>query len=240
MLLFLLRHGDPIYEPDSLTELGQKQAEALSKRLAVYGLDKIYSSTSNRAYQTALPTAKLLNKQITQLDYFNERYAQKYFAPINEKGVPQWIDERMDIKTKFLSQEVYDLGYKWYNHPDFSKYDFKKGIEFFESNYDKFLLSLGYEHNKETHTYKVVKKNTERVAVFAHGNAGGLFISLALDIPYPIYLAHSAMSHTGMTVIDFGEENEGQEIIPRLLQFSNDAHLYKEGMSTKYCNIIPI
>jgi len=29
MILFYVRHGDPIYDPDSLTPLGKRQAEAL-------------------------------------------------------------------------------------------------------------------------------------------------------------------------------------------------------------------
>ena len=33
MLLFYIRHGDPVYDPDSLTPLGLKQAEAVAKRL---------------------------------------------------------------------------------------------------------------------------------------------------------------------------------------------------------------
>ena len=33
MLFFYVRHGDPIYNPDSLTPLGQRQAEAVGKRL---------------------------------------------------------------------------------------------------------------------------------------------------------------------------------------------------------------
>ena len=41
MLLFLIRHGDPIYEPDQLTALGQRQAEAVGRRLSRYGIDKI-------------------------------------------------------------------------------------------------------------------------------------------------------------------------------------------------------
>ena len=49
MLLFYVRHGDPIYNPDSLTPLGERQAEAIARRLALYGIDKIYSSTSTRA-----------------------------------------------------------------------------------------------------------------------------------------------------------------------------------------------
>ena len=47
MIFYYIRHGDPIYDPDSLTPLGEKQAEALAKRLALYGIDKIYSSPSN-------------------------------------------------------------------------------------------------------------------------------------------------------------------------------------------------
>ena len=67
MIFYYVRHGDPIYDPDSLTELGHKQAEALSKRFSLYGLDEIYSSTSIRAQQTAEPTCKLLHKEKTFL-----------------------------------------------------------------------------------------------------------------------------------------------------------------------------
>lgn len=53
MLLFYVRHGDPTYEPDALTPLGRRQAEALARRLSLYGLDRIYTSSSTRAMQTA-------------------------------------------------------------------------------------------------------------------------------------------------------------------------------------------
>ena len=33
MLLYIVRHGDPIYETDSLTERGKMQAEAVGKRM---------------------------------------------------------------------------------------------------------------------------------------------------------------------------------------------------------------
>jgi hypothetical protein len=35
-----------------------------------------------------------------------------------------------------------------------------------------------------------------------------------------------------MTVIHFNEKDE--KIIPKMLQLSNDSHLYKEGLSTLY------
>ncbi len=74
MLLFYIRHGDPVYDPDSLTELGHKQAEALSERLALNDLDEIYCSTSVRARQTAEPTAKKLNLPVNLLDWCNESF----------------------------------------------------------------------------------------------------------------------------------------------------------------------
>ena len=53
MLLYYVRHGDPIYDPNQLTELGKLQAAAVAKRLARYGVDEVYTSPSNRARQTA-------------------------------------------------------------------------------------------------------------------------------------------------------------------------------------------
>jgi probable phosphoglycerate mutase len=48
MILYYIRHGDPIYNPDSLTPRGHRQAEALAKRFGVYGLDRIFTSDSMR------------------------------------------------------------------------------------------------------------------------------------------------------------------------------------------------
>ena len=63
MILYYVRHGDPIYNPDGLTPLGKRQAEACAKLLCRTGLDEIYSSTSQRAIDTATPTAEILKKR---------------------------------------------------------------------------------------------------------------------------------------------------------------------------------
>ena len=41
MLFHFIRHGDPIYNPDSITELGERQAEALANYLEELKIDKI-------------------------------------------------------------------------------------------------------------------------------------------------------------------------------------------------------
>ena len=60
MPLYIIRHGDPHYPTDSLTERGVLQAEAVGKRLAAAGIDKVFSSPMGRAKQTAEPTCRLL------------------------------------------------------------------------------------------------------------------------------------------------------------------------------------
>ena len=52
MLFFFVRHGDPCYDPDSLTPLGLHQAEAIGRRLARYGVDRVYASPMKRAMQS--------------------------------------------------------------------------------------------------------------------------------------------------------------------------------------------
>lgn len=59
MRLILVRHGEPDYEKDCLTELGHKQAEIVAKRLLEENIQKIYCSPLGRAQQTAQPFAKL-------------------------------------------------------------------------------------------------------------------------------------------------------------------------------------
>ena len=65
MLLYIVRHGDPDYTTDSLTEKGLIQAEDVGKRMFDAGIDRIFSSPMGRAKQTAEPACRLLGKEYT-------------------------------------------------------------------------------------------------------------------------------------------------------------------------------
>ena len=118
MLFFYIRHGDPTYVPNSLTPLGERQAEAIAKRLAIYGLDKIYSSPSTRAVMTARPTCELLKKEAELLDFTDEEITWSNLAVSNERGEKHWLfqDERY---IRLLSDpSMISRGQKWFDHPD--------------------------------------------------------------------------------------------------------------------------
>jgi len=234
MLLFYVRHGDPTYDPDSLTDLGRKQAEALKCRFAQSGVTKIFSSSSNRAMQTAQPTAEMLGIDIVSLDWCQEYYAWLEYSVPEKENPHAWVFYNKDYKKLFVSEEIYKLGERWYEHPAFDGTGMKSGTERIRRETDAFMLSLGYRHDREQKLYIAERPNSERVALFAHQGFGYAFLSALLDIPYPIFCTHTDISHTGVCVIEF-PDSEG-EVIPKLLQHSNDSHLFFSGIPTKYNN----
>ena len=238
MLLYYIRHGDPIYNPDSLTPLGKRQAEAVAKRLANHGIDEIYVSTSERAKQTAQPACELLKKEPVELDWANESYAWRDFSVEGEKGSRQWSFLLPEYIELFNKEEVRNMGDRWYDYPAFAKTDFKNGIIRIESEADKFFETLGYKHDRKRHIYISEKPNDRRIALFAHQGFGVLFLSAVLDICTPQFITHFDICHSSVTVIEF-RDMDGITV-PRALTLGNDSHIYKEGLPTKYNNRIYI
>lgn len=237
MLLFFVRHGDPIYHPDSLTELGKLQADAVAKRLARYGMDEIYASTSVRARQTAQPLCDLLKKEAILLDWAHEEYAAADLTVKYPEGKRKWVFRDPEMRRLLNSEEIRRLGKQWYTHPAFAETNFARGMERIQRETDGFLLSVGYRHDPENHCYYAERDWDGRVAFFAHEGMGVAFLSCVLDIPYPIFATRALMTHSGVTVIRFEAARDGM-VIPELMMFSNDSHIYAEGLPTKFRNEI--
>lgn len=53
MKILLIRHGDPNYTIDSLTEKGHKEAQLLAERIAPMDIRAYYMSPLGRAQRTA-------------------------------------------------------------------------------------------------------------------------------------------------------------------------------------------
>ena len=75
MKLIIIRHGDPDYSIDSLTETGWVEAEYLSERISRMNVKEFYVSPMGRAKDTASFTLKKMNRTATELEWLRE------FAP---------------------------------------------------------------------------------------------------------------------------------------------------------------
>ena len=239
MLFYYIRHGEPLGVPDySLTPLGREQAKALSKRLCLFGIDRVFASPTLRTMQTAQPICDLLGKEITTCDWADEGIVWNEFTVPHPKYEHTWAFYDPKYLEIFSSPEVRALGERWYEHPDLAGLNFKAGVERVNAAVDDFFLSLGFRHDRANARYEVVGEhlNRERVALFAHQGFGMSFFSSMLDIPYPMFCTHFDLSHSSMSVINF--ERRGEYVYPQTLQLANDSHLYREGIITGYHNAI--
>ena len=235
MLFYYIRHGEPMTVPDhSLTPLGRAQADALAKRLCLFGLDRVFASPTLRTLQTAKPICDLLGREITVCDWADEGLVWEEFTVPHEKFGKTWVFFVSAYLELFSSPEVRALGERWYDHPAFSGMKFGEGVKRVNAAVDEFFLSLGYRHDRENARYEVVRPNHERVALFAHQGFGMSFFSSMLDIPYPTFASRFDFSHSSMSVIEF--EPRGSYVYPHVLQVANDAHIYREGIMTGYNN----
>lgn len=234
MLLFYIRHGEPIYDPDSLTPLGQRQAESVAHRLCLFGIDRVFTSTSTRAIETARPTCDILRiKPEAALDWMNEANVWRDLSVEFAPGRRHWAYDDDAMTELFASPEIRRMGHRWHEHRAFEPFPaFGEAVRRMRREADAWLESLGYRHDGESCSYHVAAPTDERVALFAHEGAGLLLLSTILDIPYPMFAPSFAMCHTGMTVIEF--RNRGGACTPRVLELSNDAHLYRDGLPLNY------
>ena len=77
MKLYFIRHGDPDYEHDTITERGKIEAQALVPRVAELNADAYFCSPLGRARDTAAPSLKYLGKTAEIKDWL-----QEFNAPI--------------------------------------------------------------------------------------------------------------------------------------------------------------
>lgn len=117
--LYLIRHGQSennqartegrlgTFDPP-LTPTGERQAEALGVRMADYGVDVIYASPLQRAYNTAAPLARRLGQEIRVLDDLQEINEPTRAGSIDpNEPLPDGVDHR-EIKARFEQDPTWD------------------------------------------------------------------------------------------------------------------------------------
>ena len=97
-----------------------------------------------------------------------------------------------------------------------------------------FLERLGYR--EEDGVYRILRKNEEKVALFCHAAFARAWISVLLRIPLNLMWAGFGYTHTGVTVIEF-KNCENGITAPKCLTYSDTSHLYAHGPDMGYCTV---
>lgn len=230
MLFYLIRHADPIYNPDSITDLGKRQAEAVGRRLAAHGIDEIYSSPMIRAQETAKPLSEILKKPIQIEPWTYECWEE--FAVTKEDGSKTFC---MNLPgTDFVSEPNFHMIDNWYDLDCLKSCTAEKGWNRITKEADIFFEKLGY--SRQDRIYKITKPNDKKIALFCHAGFGSILLSYLLNIPPHIYWSSFDISHSGVCVLRFKNYESGITV-PKCLIHSDMSHIYAENLPMKYNNL---
>ena len=238
MLLFLIRHGDPIYEPDSLTPKGVLQAKAVAKRFAVHGLDRIFASPMIRAQETARPTSEMLGIPIQIEEWASEDLAWKDFTVQYPGNYIHWVFFRQNTEFRQNGDELLGNG-NWKEAKSVQEIrDLDTCYDRLEKGADDFLERLGYRR-EGIGLYRILKPSEERVALFCHQGVTLLLLPYLLGIPPHLFWSSFDVNHTGVSVLEF-KNNPNGLTSAKCISFSDCSHLLKEGLPYQFQNEIDL
>lgn len=217
MRIIFVRHGEPDYQRDCLTDLGRRQAEAAAQRLAGEGISRIFASPMGRAKQTAAATARKLGLPVVVLDYMHEI---TWGGPgIPAEGHPwtlgDWLMEREDFDY---------YAHDWREHPWFRDNAATDCWRDIAARFDGFLEGFGYRH--EGGRFFCRAEAEETVALFSHGGSGACALGSLLSLPFPYVASVMPYDFTSVIIVAL-PVRPGEYVHPRLELFNDAAHIHK-------------
>ena len=138
MRLLIVRHGDPDYSIDSLTEKGWKEAEYLSERLSKLDVKDFYVSPLGRAKDTASFTLKKMNRTAVECDWLREFdvLIDRPDVTDRQKRLWDWLPQDWTQDERFYQ---YD---HWYENERLQQSDAKGYYDYVTESLISFLPNM--------------------------------------------------------------------------------------------------
>ncbi|MDE7262311.1 MAG: histidine phosphatase family protein [Oscillospiraceae bacterium] len=222
MKLLIVRHGDPDYSVDSLTEKGWREAEYLSERLVRLEVKSFYVSPLGRARDTGSLTLRKLGREAEECPWLRE-----FDAPIRRPDVPDrkmipwdWLPQDWTAEPRFYLPD------QWYLPQAMAEADVKSAYDWVASGLDGLLERHGYR--REGNCYRPLAANNDTIVLFCHFGVECVMLSHLLNIS-PMVLWHgTCAAPSSVTTLVTEERREGVALF-RMSAFGDVSHLYHHG-----------
>ena len=263
MRLLFIRHGDPDYANDTLTEQGKIEARLLADVIGDFGIDDIYVSPLGRARDTAAYSLKALGRNFAKenavkevseiapstdavtLDWLREFPAQ--FDPnISDSANKAFANElwRDEENGAYRKRIVWDMLPSYYgNHPElFDRYGFRSSeivkcsdtLEKYDSIVESFdKLLSDYGYERDGDIYRVKEGNSKTVAFFCHFGITSVLLSRMWNVSPFVPLQMLAMAPTSVTEVVTEEREKGIACF-RTLRIGDISHLTSAGVEPSF------
>ena len=218
MKILIIRHGDPDYANDTVTEKGAVEAEALSNRLKKLDIKQFYCSPLGRAQDTAKPTLQKMGRTAITFDWLREFNGYVFDEKSDKERIPWdfmpsfWTkDERFYHNKEWLDTDIMQTG------------NVKEKYFSVCENLDKLLAEYGYV--REVNIYRVEKENRDTIVFFCHFGVECVLLSHMLGIS-PMALWHGFVALPSSVTTLMTEEREQGIAYFRCNGFGDISHLH--------------
>jgi len=232
MKLIFIRHGDPNYAIDSLTEKGWKEAEILGEKIAQMDVKEFFVSPLGRAKDTAAVTLDKMNRTAIQKEWLREFAVRMERPEIPGKLQPVWDWLPQD----WMAEEKYFHYDTWYDTDIMREHGVEEEYKWICENFDGLLAELGYR--REGKLYRVERQNADTFVFFCHFGLECALLGHLLSVS-PMILWHcTCAAPTSVTTVVTEERREGIASF-RTLTFGDISHLYAKNeppaFSGRFC-----
>lgn len=251
MRILFIRHADPDYVVDGITEKGKIEARLLADRINTLGIDEVYVSPLGRAQKTYELCAGQLGPKAITFDWLQEFPAKFDPEKANEKTRKAY---RTELKTdkdsgKYIKRIVWDILPSYYaDHPelfDASAWRESDVVRFSDTVdvydhitdcFDNFLYNQGYERNGII--YNVRNSSSKTIAFFCHFGVTCVMLSHLWNTSPFTLLQFLATAPTSVTEVVTEEREKGIAIF-RGLRLGDISHLTigneKPSFAARFC-----
>lgn len=221
MRLVFIRHAEPDYSIDSLTQKGWREAKLLSSRVARWKVDEFYCSPLGRAKDTASFSLQKCGREAIIYPWLREFHAPVIDPETGEERLPwdllpgYWtkIDEMHDVE-RFCDTQLMSSGPV--------REEYKRVCD----GIDGIIAAHGYVRDGKM--YRTKAHNEDTVVLFCHMGVTFFMLSHLLNIS-PVNLIHGMfLPPSSVTIVSTEEVAEGEAYF-RCQTLGDTSHLYAAG-----------
>lgn len=233
MKILIIRHGDPDYAADSVTEKGRREVSLLADFLSSQKIDSFYVSPLGRAQVTAGPALSKMGRTAETLPWLRE-----FHAPVidPETGRPR---NPWDFKPAYWTAEpeYYDRQ-NWCRTPLMRTGPVEAEAGRVAAGLDAILERHGYV--RDGLLYRAGHANRDTIAFVCHFGVECVMAAHLMNVsPMPLWHHFCALPSSVTTFVT--EEREKGIASFRCLCFGGLSHLYagkeEPSFAARFCEI---
>ena len=231
MKIIIVRHGDPDYEHDTLTETGRIEAQCAADRLKGHDITAFYVSPLGRARDTAQYTLDAMGRTAQTLPWLREFHAPILHPDTGDTRVPwDWLPGVWTREPRYYDKDA------WAQTDVMQQYRVGEEAQRVYDGLDALLAQHGYI--REGNIYRAAHPNRETIVLFCHFGVECVMLAHLLGASPMVFWHGLCAAPASITVLTTEERRAGIASF-RINCFGDTGHFYAAGrepsFSARFC-----